>query len=110
MSESVKDEATFDSQGGTNFSGDPNIVGSEDRTPEIVQTLQDYFREADEARKSGMNPRDAKWSQNLDLYWNRYDYSAKQQWQAKEAMPEVPNFVDRFAAALKEALISTPDG
>lgn len=108
--ESVKDAPTFDSQGGTNFSGDPNIVGTEDRTPEIVSTLQDYFREADENRKGGMNPRDAKWQQNLDLYWNRYDFSNKMDWQAKEAMPEVPGFVDRFAAALKEALIQTPEG
>ena len=106
----VKDEATFDSFGGTNFSGDPAIVGEVDRTPEIIATLQDYFREADENRKGGLNPRDTKWQQNLDLYWNRYDFSAKQKWQAQEAMPEVPGFVDRFAAALKEALIATPDG
>jgi len=108
--ESVAKAPTLDSQGGTNFSGDPNIVGSEDRTPEIVATLQDYFREADENRKGGMNPRDDKWRQNLDLYWNRYDFSNKMAWQAKESMPEVPGFVDRFAAALKEALIQTPEG
>lgn len=108
--ESVKDQPTFDSQGGTNFSGDPAIVGLTDNKPEIIATLQDYFRESDENRKSGQNPRDAKWQQNLDLYWNRYDFSNKQAWQAKESMPEVPGFVDRFAAALKEALISTPDG
>lgn len=108
--ESVAKEATLDSQGGTNFSGDPNIVGPEDRTPEIIATLQDYMREADENRKSGLNPRDDKWRQNLDLYWNRYDFSNKMDWQAKEVMPEVPGFVDRFAAALKEALIQTPEG
>lgn len=107
--ESVKDQPTLDSQGGTNFSGDPAIVGGVDNTPEIVATLNDYFREADNNRKSGMNPRDAKWQQNLDLYWNRYDFSSKQHWQAKETMPEVPGFVDRFAAAMKEALIATPD-
>lgn len=108
--ESVAREATLDSHGGTNFSGDPNIVGPVDRTPEIISTLQDYFREADENRKGGLNPRDDKWRQNLDLYWNRYDFSNKMDWQAKEAMPEVPGFVDRFAAALKEALIQSPEG
>lgn len=105
-----KDDPTFDSHGGVDFTGDPAIVGPPDNTPEIIATLQDYWREADNNRKSGMNPRDAKWQENLDLYWNRYDFSAKQKWQAKESMPEVPGFVDRFAAALKEALIQSPDG
>lgn len=109
-SESLKDAPTFDSQGGTNFSEVPKILGPDDRTPEIISTLQDYMREADDNRKSGMNPRDLKWQQNLDLYWNRYDFAAKQAWQSQATMPEVPNFVDRFAAALKEALIQTPDG
>lgn len=108
--ESVASEATFDSHGGVNFSGDPAIIGPNDDTSEIVSTLQDYMREADENRKSGLNPRDDKWRQNLDLYWNRYDFSNKLAWQAQETMPEVPGFVDRFAAALKEALIQTPDG
>lgn len=77
---------------------------------QIIATLQGYLNEARENRKGGMNPRDEKWSQNLDLYWNRYDFSQKAAWQAKEVMPEVPVFVDRFAAALKEALVATPDG
>lgn len=108
--ESVVKEATFDSHGGVNFSGDPAIVGPPDDKVEIVATLQDYMREADENRRNGLNPRDDKWRQNLDLYWNRYDFSNKLAWQAQETMPEVPGFVDRFAAALKEALIQTPDG
>lgn len=108
--DSVATEVLLDPRGGVNFSGDPAIVGSPNRTPEIVATLQDYFREADENRKGGLNPRDAKWSDNLDLYWNRYDFTAKAKWQSQEAMPEVPGFVDRFAAALKEALIQSPDG
>ena len=79
-------------------------------TSQVIRTLQGYAQEAQEARRSGMNPRDDKWSQNLDLYWNRYDFSYKANWQAKEVMPEVPTFVDRFAAALKEALVATPNG
>ena len=112
--ESTVDAPTLEPQGGVNFPNDhdPRIAGDRgiDRTAEIVATLQDYWREADNNRKGGMNPRDSKWQENLDLYWNRYDFSSKQKWQAMESMPEVPNFVDRFAAALKEALIQTPDG
>jgi hypothetical protein len=77
---------------------------------EILNTLNGYFQEADANRKTGLNPRDEKWRQNLDMYWNRYDWSEKAAWQAKETMPEVPNYVDRFAAALKEALVSVPEG
>jgi hypothetical protein len=77
---------------------------------QTIRTLQGYLAEAKEARRGGMNPRDEKWSQNLDLYWSRYDFSKKASWQAQEVMPEVPVFVDRFAAALKEALVATPNG
>lgn len=108
--ESVVNDPTLDPRGGVEFRIDPAIVGSSDRTPEIVAALSDYMREADENRKSGLNPRDAKWKDNIDLYWNRYDFTNKLAWQAKESMPEVPGFVDRFAAALKEALIQTPEG
>jgi hypothetical protein len=107
--ESVIHDVTFDSRGGTNFSGGPGHI-EEDTKPEIISALNDYMREADENRKSGLNPRDDKWRQNLDLYWNRWDYSNKMEWQAQESMPEVPGFVDRFSAALKEALIQTPEG
>lgn len=77
---------------------------------EIVTALQSYWNEADSNRKNGLNPREDKWRENLNLYWNRYDFSKKAQWQSRETMPEVPGFVDRFAAAMKETLISLPDG
>lgn len=76
----------------------------------ILDTLVGYKREAEINRKGGMNPRDDKWRQNLDLYWNRYDFSNKADWQSQNVMPEVPSYVDRFAAALKEALVATPNG
>lgn len=84
-----------------------NIVPPQD-DQELLNILRSYYIEADLARKSGMNPRDAKWQQNIDLYWNRYDFSGKAAWQAKEVMPEVPMYVDRFAAAMKDALDSGP--
>ncbi len=71
----------------------------------IVSVLEGYRKEAEAQRSGGLNPRDAKWKENLDLYWNRWDFSDKADWQAQETMPEVPQFVDRFAAAMKEALI-----
>ena len=112
--ENVVDQPTFDPQGGTNFGARlPEKTEEQlehEETQEILAALFDYWREADNNRKSGLNPRDSKWQENLDLYWNRYDFSNKQKWQAMETMPEVPGFVDRFAAALKEALISSPDG
>lgn len=84
----------------------PEALPETDRNLEIVQTLRGYKTEADNNRKSGLNPRDQKWKENLDLYWNRPDFSQKAEWQAHETMPEVPNYVDRFAAALKEALLA----
>jgi hypothetical protein len=108
--ESVVNDPTLDTRGGVDFSkGTVDNPGINEKI-EIVTALQSYMTEADENRRNGMNPRDTKWQQNLDLYWNRFDFSAKAKWQAQETMPEVPNFVDRFAAALKEALIATPDG
>lgn len=97
------------------FSGDQikdnPQVHDEGRDKEVIlQSLRGYKQEAENARKGGLNPRDMKWEQNLNLYWNRVDFSKKATWQAKEVMPEVPGFVDRFAAAMKEALISVPQG
>ncbi len=77
---------------------------------EIVMILEGYRQEAETARRGGLNNRDDKWEANLDLYWNRFDFSKKASWQAKETLPEVPAFVDRFAASLKEALNATPSG
>lgn len=82
--------------------------GRDERT--IVNNLLGYFNEADNARKGGLNNRDDKWEKNLNLYWNRYDWTAKAEWQAKETMPEVSSYVDRFAAALKEAMLTAGPG
>ncbi len=73
---------------------------------QVVQRLTSYRAEAESSRKTGVNSRDDKWAENLDLYWNRWDFSKKAPWQARETMPEVPAFVDRFAGAMKDALVS----
>lgn len=89
-------------------SDDMEVVSPEKQ--QIINALTTYKKEAETNRKGGLNPRDDKWQQNLDLYWNRYDFSTKADWQSKNVMPEVPAYVDRFAAALKEALVATPNG
>lgn len=86
------------------------IPEPDEKSQNLLRVLLGYKREALDNRKNGLNPRDDKWRQNLDLYWNRYDFSDKAVWQSKNVMPEVPGFVDRFAAALKDALVSTPNG
>lgn len=83
---------------------------SMDPNAELVSVLCGYLQEAEQGRRGGMNPRDDKWEQNAHLYWGRYDMSTKAEWQAKVAMPEVSSFVDRFAAAMKEALVANPNG
>lgn len=88
----------------------PEVLGPTADNETIVQILEGYRTEADMARKGGLNPRDEIWKRNINLYWNRYDFSQKKPWQAKEVMPEVPAYVDRFAAAMKEALVQTPGG
>lgn len=86
------------------------IPEQSDQDVELVKSLVGYKREAVHNRKSGLNPRDEKWEQNIDLYWNRYDFSQKADWQSKNVMPEVPGYVDRFAAAFKDLMVSTPNG
>lgn len=83
-------------------------VGDRERT--IINTCNGYKAEAEANRIGGLNPRDDKWRENLNLYWGRYDFSDKAKWQATERMPEVASFVDRFSGALKEALVSSPQG
>lgn len=105
----VKDQPITPDAGAVHFSAVTSpMVKGDDET--IVESLTSYFNEADMARKGGLNPRDEKWEENLALYWGRHDFSNKASWQAREVMPEVPEYVDRFAASMKEALIATPDG
>jgi hypothetical protein len=88
----------------------PEIWGQGEDSVTIVNVLTGYKHEAEENRKAGFNPRDQKWQENWDLYWGRYNFQSKASWQAKEVMPEVSSYVDRFAAAMKEALIANPAG
>lgn len=76
---------------------------------EIVQVLRTYAEEAENARMSGDNPRDDIWTANWDRYWGRYYNADKAAWQSQHVMPEASQFVDRWAAAMREALDRTGD-
>ncbi len=78
-------------------------------TEEIVQVLRSYADEAENARLSGDNPRDAIWTNNWDRYWSRYFSADKAAWQSQHVMPEIPGLVDRWASAMREALDRTSD-
>lgn len=72
---------------------------------EIVACLNSYRMEAENARNSGWNDRDTRWKDNIDLYFNRFDFSNRAEWQSQIAMPEASLYIDRWAAALRAALI-----
>lgn len=75
---------------------------------QIVTILNGYRLEAENARELDVGLRDRVWQNNIDLYWNRYDFSEKQAWQATEVLPEGAQFPNRFAATMRQAL--TRDG
>lgn len=84
----------------------PDAPTFRERTPEqqeVISCFQGYLREAEDMRRSGENPRDEVWDDNIDRYWMRQDFSQRADWQSQEVLPEFSSFVDRFAAALKEA-------
>ena len=76
---------------------------------ELIQLLNEYFDDAQDARRSGTESRDEAWELNWDAYWGRYDSSYKADWQSREVLPEVANFVDRNAAALTSILVRGED-
>jgi hypothetical protein len=95
----------------SNLDRTPSAPGETVPTPtegDILAILEGYRTEAEYARLAGPNSRDMTWLMHLDQYWNRYDFSNKANWQAREILPQFPLYVDRFAAALKMALISSP--
>lgn len=76
---------------------------------EVVKILEAYRVESEQARDSGPNPRTGVWDENIERYWGRYDMSDKADWQSKLVLPEVPQFVDRWASAMRDALDASPD-
>ena len=88
--------------------GDGQPMGAEDqaqgttRTPSQIATiLQGYLTEA----REGRTERDRVWQGQWDLYWQNMDFSQKAPWQSQVVMPQGPQFIERFAAAMKQALM-----
>lgn len=75
----------------------------------IVKVLESYRVEAEQARDGGPNPRTKVWENNWNRYWGRYDFSKKASWQSQHVLPEVPQYVDRWAAAMREGWDATSD-
>lgn len=100
-------DPTKDQQAGDYAPSVDGLEGVEKR--EIAQWLEGQWQEAVAGREGGTHPRDKKWQDHYDQYWGRYDTSKKAEWQAREVMPEVPAFVDRFAAQMKRALTAGGD-
>lgn len=71
---------------------------------DIVKVLEGYRTESEFARAGGPNPRDEIWRVNWDRYWGRYSIEGKASWQSTHVMPESVQMVDRWAAAMREAL------
>lgn len=88
---------------------DPEIADQSPDPSEILKVLESYRSEAEQGRLGGPAPRDDVWRANWDRYWGNYDRTNKAAWQSKHVMPEVPQFVDRWAAAMREALEAAGD-
>lgn len=77
-------------------------------TQRLIKILQGYKQEAENDRKGGDSTRDAIWDENVKLYWGKFAdlgyFKNKEPWQSKEVMPEIPMFVDRWAASMREAI------
>lgn len=71
---------------------------------DLVKIFDGYRKEAEDGRRSGPAPRDTVWEANWDRYWGKYDNTKKAPWQSTYVMPEAPQYIDRWAAAMREAL------
>lgn len=76
---------------------------------EIVRAVARCWRAAKDGRDAAIDNREAIWRSNVDLAWNRFDFSNKQDWQAQYALPEGSLYVDRWCSAMREALMQ-PSG
>lgn len=76
---------------------------------EILSLLGSYFDEAERARETGYEPRHQVWEDNLHSFWMRREFGDKRDWQSQEVSAMVPNFVERFAASQRMALMRSPD-
>lgn len=67
----------------------------------VTNQYLDRFRVADDIRR----PRYLIWQECWDLYNGRVDWSGKEDWQARIAIPKVRGVVDKACASFRRALI-----
>lgn len=67
----------------------------------IVNISNNYFTEADMARK----PVKTTWDRMWNIYNNCYDFSSKAEWQSQSYVPKIPNTVRMASSVLKRSLI-----
>lgn len=67
----------------------------------LVHVLQTWNNESEDGRRR----RDDQWTENWNTYWQKYDFSNKAPHQFRMTLPEGTMFVERFSAAMKEALV-----
>ena len=77
----------------------PKIITIDDS--EVANQFNDFYRIADDIRK----PRKLIWDQSWALYNGQYDWTGKEDWQAKVNIPKVREVVDKAAASFRRALI-----
>jgi hypothetical protein len=79
------------------------------RIDEVREWVLEAFHEAKTARETGPNPRKLQWQRNYDAYWGREQTTGKQAWQADITLSTVADYVERWVAAMRDALGATPD-
>lgn len=80
-----------------------------DAKRDALQWVLECVQESRTSRESGHNPRRDQWERNYDDYWGRTNTTGKQSWQADERLPTVADHVERFTAAMREALGAAGD-
>jgi hypothetical protein len=92
--------------GDTSVRSEPDLASRRD---EVREWVLEAYHEAKQARETGPNPRKLQYQQNYDAYWGRIPSAGKQAWQADQRLPTVADHVERFVAAIREALGASAD-
>lgn len=72
---------------------------------EIIRVTDQYFREAEEARRDRITKNRGNW----DMYYGRIDWSYKQAGQSTEHLPKLANAAEQMTAFVKRALTGFGD-
>ncbi len=73
-------------------------------TEEVLDFSTNMFNDMDEDRRLHA----AKWREAWNLYSNRYDWSAKRDWQSKQSYGQLPMAIEVTASIIEKATLSVP--